>query len=230
MCILVQPFSNGAEVRPGHTASYAIFVWSIRATSRNVAVIIAVGPAKHVSGPAFTVCPDRGGAACYLGDIPARQTEELQASVKVRPGATAGEHVRLNAEAQATGSASERSSATFVVIAAATSPSPIDTLPPLTLPQAVITPTNPSGLFPTVSPQPTASPGTVLARPRHRGGRVKVATDAATLPLSTRLIGGQLAGLAVLAGAIAMAIARLSLRTQRPQGAQRPQGGGEKPK
>jgi hypothetical protein len=40
---------------------------------------------------------------------------------------------------------------------------------------------------------------------------------SATLPLNTRLIGGQLAGLAVLATAIAIAIARLSLRAPRPR-------------
>jgi hypothetical protein len=39
---------------------------------------------------------------------------------------------------------------------------------------------------------------------------------SATLPLDTRLIGGQLAGLVVLATAIAIAIARLSLRGPRP--------------
>jgi hypothetical protein len=38
---------------------------------------------------------------------------------------------------------------------------------------------------------------------------------SATLPLDSRLIGGQIAGLAVLAAAIAVAIARLSLRGAR---------------
>jgi hypothetical protein len=37
------------------------------------------------------------------------------------------------------------------------------------------------------------------------------------VPLDDRLIGGQLAGLAVLAGGVAMAIARLSLRAPKPQ-------------
>jgi hypothetical protein len=37
------------------------------------------------------------------------------------------------------------------------------------------------------------------------------------VPLDARLIGGQLAGLAVLAGAVTIAIARLSLRTPKPQ-------------
>jgi hypothetical protein len=35
------------------------------------------------------------------------------------------------------------------------------------------------------------------------------------VPLDARLLGGQIAGLAVLAGAIAIAIARLSLRRQK---------------
>jgi hypothetical protein len=35
------------------------------------------------------------------------------------------------------------------------------------------------------------------------------------VPLDARLLGGQIAGLAVLAGAIAIAIARLSLRKQK---------------
>jgi hypothetical protein len=37
------------------------------------------------------------------------------------------------------------------------------------------------------------------------------------VPLDARLIGGQLAGLIVLAGAVTIAIARLSLRTAKPQ-------------
>jgi len=36
---------------------------------------------------------------------------------------------------------------------------------------------------------------------------------SSTLPLDPRLIGGQLAGLAILAAAITMVVARLSLRT-----------------
>ena len=52
-------------------------------------------------------------------------------------------------------------------------------------------------------------------RPHH----INALATSATLPLDPRLIGGQLAGLAVLAGAIAIAIARLSLRSPKPQGA-----------
>jgi hypothetical protein len=39
---------------------------------------------------------------------------------------------------------------------------------------------------------------------------------SATVPLNTRLLGGQIVGLVVLAIAVAIAIARLSLRGPRP--------------
>ena len=40
---------------------------------------------------------------------------------------------------------------------------------------------------------------------------------SASFPLDKRLIGGQLIGLAVLAAAVTIAVARLSLRRPRPQ-------------
>jgi hypothetical protein len=75
---------------------------------------------------------------------------------------------------------------------------------------------SPGGLFPTVSPQPSASPSPYSAvLPNARD--VRVTDAAATFPFSTRLIGGELVGLAVLAAALAIAIVRFSLRRPRPQ-------------
>jgi hypothetical protein len=69
---------------------------------------------------------------------------------------------------------------------------------------------DPGGLFPTVAP---AASGAANAR----GVPVTVASDS--FPLSTRLLGGQVLGLAVLAAALVIAIARLSLREpRRPHG------------
>ena len=74
---------------------------------------------------------------------------------------------------------------------------------------------SPGGLFPTVSPQPSASPNPYSAvLPNARN--VRVTDAAATFPFSTRLIGGELVGLAVLAAALAIAIVRFSLRRPRP--------------
>jgi hypothetical protein len=95
------------------------------------------------------------------------------------------------------------------------------TLPPVSVPPATgtgLTPGNPAGLFPTVSPDSSPSPSASLGFPTARKQRpVRADTASAIVPLDPRLIGGQLAGLAVLAGAIAIAIARLSLRKPRPQ-------------
>jgi len=98
---------------------------------------------------------------------------------------------------------------------------PAESLPPLpfnTLGGGTLTsPTDPSGLFPTVSP--STSSGAVTNASDQSGKDPKnsdATTVSAILPLNSRLIGGQLAGLVVLASAIAIAIARLSLRTPRP--------------
>jgi hypothetical protein len=68
--------------------------------------------------------------------------------------------------------------------------------------------TNPGLAFPKVSPEPHAS----TTPPPFR-----VTDVSASFPLDTRLIGDQILGLAVLAAAVTIAVARLSLRKQRPQ-------------
>ena len=83
------------------------------------------------------------------------------------------------------------------------------------LPEPTTSAGSPGGLFPTVSPQPSASPSPYSAvLPDARN--VRVTDAAATFPFSTRLIGGELVGLAVLAAALAIAIVRFSLRKPRP--------------
>ena len=78
-------------------------------------------------------------------------------------------------------------------------------------------PSDPSGLFPTVGPAPSPSTSAPLGLPPVKPHKtIRVADAAATVPLDSRLIGGQLAGLAVLIGAVVLAIARLSLRTPKP--------------
>jgi hypothetical protein len=76
-------------------------------------------------------------------------------------------------------------------------------------------PENPTGLFPTVSPGSGSNSG-------GKDKRIDAITTAATTPLDT-LIPGQVVGLAVLIGAIALAFVRFSLRTPPSDGQGKPQ-------
>jgi hypothetical protein len=227
LCVLVRPFTS-SHVHPGGTASYEVWVWSTVTEAQHVSVTVTIGSVAHVDAPRFTVCPKSSGNVCTVGTLPTGQSEELVAVASVRRAAASGERVTLTATARATKAKSFRSSATVNVVAApppAVPPVPnlpAGTLPPGSLPPlpgGPLSPLNndPSGLFPTVSPaSPNAPSNAVAGRAKKVLNRSSTREVSATLPLSTRLIGGQLVGLAVLATAIAIAIARLSLRGPRP--------------
>jgi hypothetical protein len=230
LCALVQPFS-GTSIHAGQTASYEIFVWSTSAESSSATVTVSMGSTAHVTSPHFTVCPTAKAATCTVGDLPTNQSEALLAAVRVRDAAPVGEKIKLTATVKASKADSFNDAATVDVVAASTatssgsgsssstSSSIGDSLPPgISLPDGSLTntsPTDPSGLFPTVSPTSGSS------GQKKTGKNAEATTVSATLPLDSRLIGGQLAGLAILASAIAIAIVRLSLRTPKT-----PDGGG----
>lgn len=191
------------------------------AATKGVSVTAATASAPYVGKPKFTVCPVVTGTTCKIGNLPVGQADELQATVPVQAKASSGEHVRLTAKASAAGATSFAGSVTDVVqVSPTASPTPVVTLPvPSTLPTISgtgISPTDPSGLFPTVGATPTTGTGSLGLPPARSRPVLHAATAAATVPLGGRLIGGQLAGLAVLAGAVTIAIARLSLRTPKP--------------
>jgi hypothetical protein len=225
--VLVQPFSK-STVHPGGTASYKIFVWSTGAESDVASVTVRIRKVADVDAPGFTVCSQPKGDVCTVGNLLTSQSEELVAAANVRRSASAGERITLTATVRASKATSFHAKATIDVVAStstsgSTSPSANagDSLPGTSVstpPDGALTSpvdSNPSGLFPTVSP--ASSAGT-----KGKAGKNATASDVAivssTLPLNSRLIGGQLAGLAVLAAAIAIAITRLSLRTERPHG------------
>jgi hypothetical protein len=181
-----------------------------------------------------------------VGGINKGVSDELQATVAVPKGTAAGRDAILTALASSTDAAATPASDAAIKVTAkpsathspSPSPSPTDSsgsgsgfgdiLP--TLPAGEVSPLatlgelpgpttsagSPGGLFPTVSPQTSASPSPYSAvLPNARG--VRVTDVAATFPFSTRLVGGELVGLAVLAAALAIAIVRFSLRRPRPQ-------------
>jgi hypothetical protein len=199
-----------------------IWVWSSNAAGDGVSVTLSVAYAQYIGAPTFSVCPVADAKTCKLGDLPSGQADELEAGVPVKAKASLGEQVQLTAKATAKGAKSFSGSATDIVVVSpppstTTQPSAPPTLPATNVPPVSGTgssPGNPSNLFPTVTPTPSpgaSSLGLPSVKPKRTDVRVTDAAD--TVPLDPRLIGGQLAGLAVLAGGIAIAIARLSLRT-----------------
>jgi hypothetical protein len=215
--------SSSSQVKAGHKASFVIWIWSTKAASRGVTVKAHIAPALFIDTPKFSICPVASGATCKVGNLPVGQADELQATVQVRPKAALGEQVQISAKASAKGARSFSDSATDVVVVnpTTTPTNPFVTLPASgTLPTISgtgISPTDPSGLFPTVGASPTPSgTGSLTLPPAKPRAVVHAATAASTVPLDARLIGGQLAGLAVLAGAVTIAIARLSLRAPKP--------------
>jgi hypothetical protein len=230
--VSVQSLTTSSQVRPGHEAGFVVWVWSTHGTSKAVTIALRVAHVRHVNAPHFTVCPGSGTSTCGIGTLPPGQADELQAAAWVQSAAVSGEQVELTATASGKSTRSYAASGAVVVTLATapptgttttTPPPPASTvtLPPVTVPPASGTGVslgNPAGLFPTVSPDASPSAGSSLGFPapkKQQAGRA--ATVSAIVPLDPRLIGGQLAGLAVLAGAIAIAIARLSLRKPRPQ-------------
>jgi hypothetical protein len=222
--VRIQPLSGAGEVKAGYDATFVIWVWSTKATSNAVSVRASTSGGRYVGAPTFTVCPAPNTATCPVGDLPVGQAAELQVSVPVRSAAKVGGHVHISAKATASGAHSFTATASDVVVGSSTvipsSSAPASLPPGVSLPAISgtgVSPTDPSGLFPTVQATPAPSTGSV-GLPSAKPRAVLHAADAAsTVPVDARLIGGQLAGLAVLAGAVTMAIARLSLRSPKPQ-------------
>ncbi len=208
---------------PGGTITYSVWIWSTVPSHRVTASVAVDG--QSVRMPRFGLCPAANGSTCRVGTLPAYQAFELLITDHVEKIALPGEQVALtvtvsgNAQAPASAplSPAEASVSTVLGTPPAT-PTPIDTgtlggVPPTTipgLPGTTVPPGSITSLFPVVTPSATPSPAS------SRQGRrkvVKATSTASSLPLDPRLIGGQLAGLAVLAAAITMVMARLSLRT-----------------
>jgi hypothetical protein len=190
-------------------------------------VTITTAPGKLT--PSFTVCPATGANSCSVA-LTAGQAVQLRAAVAV-PQNASGTHLTLTATGtspQAKASATASGSVLVTAAAPATSPAtagagltpagvgaqlpgtslPAGVLPSARLPLLPSPVTDPSLNFPQVTPSPD---------PSQASTPVKVSEVSASFPLSTRLVGGQIIGLAVLAAAITIAVARLSIRKPRPQ-------------
>jgi hypothetical protein len=233
-------------VQAGSDARYAIWVWFVPPASGSpqvvgdVTVSLTAQPGKL--SPSFTICPVLGTATCLVsvGGTPV----PLQGKIPV-PKNDAGSRLTLTATGTSPQVAVPvPASDNTVVVAAKPTPAPTPatstpaptgttpapggvgvgvTLPPGTLPPGTL----PAAALPAASlpalPNPAASPGLTFPAvspdptPATSVHPIRVTDVSAQFPLDTRLIGGQVAGLAVLAAAITIAVARFSLRKQRPQ-------------
>jgi hypothetical protein len=242
LCLEVQPLSSSG-VKAGSKAGYAIWVWPAGGAATSVSVTISAKVAARSATPAFTVCPSTSKLTCTVGGISTGTSDELQATVPVPAKTSAGRDAILSVTAKAGDTAAPPAVTGTVSVTTTASPSGSATPSPggtpsvnpagvgATLPGGIL-PTVPGSvgaaaglpelpspqsslgsLFPTVQPGSSASPTPSLPNARN----VKVADAAATFPFSTRLIGGEIAGLAVLAAALAIGIVRFSLRRPRPQ-------------
>jgi len=190
--------------------TYSIWVWSTATATKVTAS--AAWSAQAMRRPRFTRCPAAHRTTCSIGRLPANHAFELIVTDRVRRTATAGEPMTLTVSIS--GTSLSPAVATITTIVGQTSAfNPAPPLPPTPLfpiPGTTISPAGLSGLFPVVTPQ-TSPPAT--PKPKHTGKLAGITQTSSALPLDPRLIGGQLAGLAVLAAAITMVVARLSLRT-----------------
>ena len=228
LCLSIQSLS-GTQLRAGAKADYAIWVWLTAGTNGSATVRLTAQPSDL--SPTFTVCQPAGGTSCSLSGLAADQQVELQAQIPV-PKSDAGGQVTLTA----TGTSPEASTPTIVsdtlTVQAKASPSPTPSQPATSpgdgggLPPNILPPGSIPGLSIPGLPNPTSNPGaafpqvvpTTSPSPHAQtpARAIRAADVSAGLPLNVRLIGGQLIGLAILAAAVMIAVARMSLR-KRPR-------------
>jgi hypothetical protein len=219
---MVQTYPSATTtVTAGETASFIVWVWSTGATSTSVSVLASVTAASYLSTPSFAICPSASGATCNIASLAVGQVYELLVSVPVSASAPAAATVAFTAQASASNALPSSPAAATEIVAAASSavlPDSSSVVPPLielpSIPGTDVSPVNPSQLFPTVSPGP-GSRNLGLPGARSRSA-VHAAEVSSTVPIDARLIGAQLVGLAVLAGAVTIAIVRMSLRRRSP--------------
>jgi hypothetical protein len=214
LCVAAQIVRHESQATPGHKITYSVWVWStVRALRVSARLAANLGLMRS---PQFTLCPAAHGTSCSIGTLPANQALELLITDHVRTGAPIGRQVTLTVTVS--GARLSPAVAAITVVLGQPIPSPISTgsLPPTvfpTFPSTTVSPGSLSNLFPVVTPSSGSSPS--AGRSHHPARRLAGLTSSA-VPLDPRQIGGQLAGLAVLAAAITMVVARLSLRTAQP--------------
>jgi hypothetical protein len=225
----VRTLADSNTVDPGTTVHFAIWVWLT--SGSNGTVKIGLDATPNTVNPSFTVCDPKGGSKCTVSGLKAGQHVETQAKLRAFKN-LAGRHITLTVTATSTQASNSATATDRIEVIKPkkhdSSPTPTPTYDPNagyggypggtgSNPYAGTGVSNPYGdlgsALPPVSPSPGISPSTA-AGPQSQQHHVEVTDLSAGLPLDVRLIGGQVIGLAILAAAITIAVARLSLRRQ----------------
>jgi hypothetical protein len=228
--VTVQTIGSSSTVKPGGTVQFAITVWLTSGNGGTATVGVAASPTSVK--PTFFVCQTTGTATCTVSGLKGGRRIETEAELTAASN-LAGKDITLTVTATSHQASNTATATDKITVDATTTPSPTPTsnppnggnpgnpgtggnLPPGTVP-GVTNPgvSNPTGNlgsdFPQVSPSPNVAPTPSASHHQHS---VEVTDLSAGLPLDVRLIGGQVVGLAILAAAITIAVARLSLRRQ----------------
>jgi hypothetical protein len=229
LCMSVRTLADSNTVDPGTTVHFAIWVWLTSGSNGTVKIDVDATP--NTVNPSFTVCDPKGGSKCTVSGLKAGQHVETQAKLRAFKD-LAGRHITLTVTATSRDAANSATATDRIEVIKPkkhhSSPTPAPTYsynpnagyggyPGGSNPYGGSGVSNPYGnlgsALPPVSPSPGISPSTA-AGPQSQQHHVEVTDLSAGLPLDVRLIGGQAIGLAILAAAITIAVARLSLRRQ----------------
>jgi hypothetical protein len=223
--VSVQTLGGSNTVQSESSVHFAIWVWLTSGKGGTASISVDASPSRvH---PIFSVCQPAGGTSCSVSGLQAGNHVETQARLYAAKD-LAGRDITLTVTATSK-QASNKASATDTIEVAKrpgkdSDPTPTPTSNAGYVPPSYYYPgsnagypgvTNPTGNlgsdFPQVSPSPNISPATSRS---HRQHQIAVTDLSDGLPLDVRLIGGQVVGLAILAAAVTIAVARLSLRRQ----------------
>jgi len=236
LCVAVQPAKS--TIQRGQTAVWTVTAWAQGGDVPDATIRLMAAPASLKPMFSFGCGSHDGSTSCDLGALDAKSARrQLQAKIAVAASATTVTSVRLTAAARAAGLTTDpQASATISVTAASpaatnsadpsapsapgapggpdVAPLTAGNLPYLPSASPVLSPGgNAAGLFPALTP--SADPPAAKQDPQN----TQPVANTSALPQDAPVIGAQLAGLAVLALAFLLAVARLSFR-RRPTPAQ----------
>jgi len=234
LCVKVARAQASSE--RGHAAQWTVSVWTTGGNVPSAAIRLQATPAT-AGAPRFSFgCgKDDGTPACLLGAVSAKSAQrQLQAQLIVPVTGSAVTSVRLTVigsaahlakapKASASVSVTASRSATSPSLAAAlpvpeavTAPLPVGSLPSIPAASPTLSPSgNAAGLFPTLDPKPTQSPSQPARRSPSKSAkqaRARPIANTSALPEGAPIVGAQLTGLAALALAFVVVVARMSIR------------------